>query len=92
MNGIAHQEEPGTWAVQRFGAATLSDVRRVRRAVRIAEAIAAKPGGMTTSAAQRKRVGSTPAKNSDRPSASPVSHGPLYTKSPKPYRTRRQFG
>jgi Transposase DNA-binding/Transposase Tn5 dimerisation domain len=45
MIGIAHQEEPGTWAVQQFGAATLSDVRRVRRAVRIAEAMATKPGG-----------------------------------------------
>src|ERR1043166_8040614 len=40
-----HQEEPGAWAVQQFGAATMSDVRRVRRAVRIAEAMATKPGG-----------------------------------------------
>src|SRR5258705_12781626 len=45
MSGTSHQEEPEVWARQQFGAATLSDVRRVRRAVRIAEAMATKPGG-----------------------------------------------
>jgi len=45
MSGTSHQEEPGVWAMQQFGAATLSDGRRVRRAVRIAEAMATKPGG-----------------------------------------------
>ena len=45
MSRTPHQEEPGAWAVQQFGAATMSDVRRVRRAVRIAEAMATKPGG-----------------------------------------------
>jgi transposase-like protein len=45
MTGTFHQEEPGAWAVQQFGAATMSDVRRVRRGVRIAEAMATKPGG-----------------------------------------------
>jgi len=45
MIGTSHQEEPGAWAVQQFGAATMSDIRRVRRAVRIAEALATTPGG-----------------------------------------------
>lgn len=45
MTETFHQEEPGAWAVKQFGAATMSDVRRVRRGVRIAEAMATKPGG-----------------------------------------------
>jgi len=44
MGSTLHQQAPAQWAVQQFGGVELADVRRTRRVVRIAEAMAATPG------------------------------------------------
>jgi Transposase DNA-binding len=44
MPGLPLQAAPPTWAVQNFATIELSDVRRVRRVVTIAEAMATQPG------------------------------------------------
>jgi hypothetical protein len=42
---ISHQEEGAVWAERNFGKAKLRDERRVERVIKIAEAMAANPGG-----------------------------------------------
>jgi hypothetical protein len=44
VSNSGHQEAPREWALAQFGGAELSDVRRVERAVGMAEAMAASPG------------------------------------------------
>jgi Transposase DNA-binding len=44
MVEIFHQDDPQQWAEEHFAAVPLSDVRRRKRVVRIAEAMAATPG------------------------------------------------
>jgi hypothetical protein len=44
MPGLPLQAAPPTWAVQNFATIELSDVRRVRRIVTVAQAMATQPG------------------------------------------------
>lgn len=44
MGSVLHQQATAEWAVQQFGGVELGDVRRTRRVVHIAEAMATSPG------------------------------------------------